>query len=119
MFDSATDSTYYILSTRFLRQWMEYSGYNDKDPSKAMGSITTAPLPEPFNADIITKEGNEKKLKPDLVEQNDYKIVSKEMMDVFKHYEGSKVERQAIRLPNGKRIVEVYKLVVRCLSNIV
>jgi hypothetical protein len=33
-FDASPELNYYILSIKFLRQWMEYSEYNDKEPNK-------------------------------------------------------------------------------------
>jgi hypothetical protein len=41
------------------------------------------------------------------------------MMAVFKNYSGTKIERKAVLLENGRKIVEIYKLVVPTLANAV
>jgi len=38
--------------------------------------------------------------------------VTKEVMNVFKGYAGDKIERRAVQGSNGKKVVEIYKLVV-------
>ncbi len=65
---------------------MEYTGYDDKDPSKGHTMIGATTQPQPLNADIINKDKGEVRLKPGLMEHSDYKIVSKAIMNVFKAY---------------------------------
>ena len=46
-------------------------------------------------------------LKPGLDEGINYQIISTEMMDVFKAYQGEKIEKIAHKR-NGRKIVEIY-----------
>lgn len=49
-------------------------------------------MPEPYNTDLLVQGSNgESKLKPGLLEGQNYEIVSPEMMDVFKNYKGEKI----------------------------
>lgn len=55
-FDASPELDYFILSTKFLKEWMDYSGYDEKDPVKGLPTAGIPLEPEPFNADILVKE---------------------------------------------------------------
>lgn len=45
------------------------------------------------------------KLRPGLMEGQDYEIVSQKIMETFKAYKGELIEKPAHKLSNGKKIV--------------
>jgi hypothetical protein len=109
---------FYLLSARWLNQWKLYVSYEEiieKKQAPPEGHGKTHP--GQFNSDIVDPKcesyikrkeqlPSEIILLPNLSENNDYVIVSREVMQFFyDHYEGIIVERKAYLTENQQKRV--------------
>lgn len=121
---------YYLLSTRWLRKWKAYVSYDrvikGKEPNYKHFGVNAESLNE-ANKDLIDPKATNRDyyeipvssnephsasfiLKPQLLENSHYILVSKEILALFegKYEDFYSIPRRSFMLENGNKYTEVY-----------
>lgn len=110
---------YFVISKKFINEWKNYIGFEEIEKNLLLPKSYGKNEPEPYNEDLIDEansetisisKGSENDiLKPNLIENVDFEIVNKEIMDFFeKNFKGRTISRKAYILPDGHKRIEIY-----------